>query len=292
MVGNNWSGNGTKPERYGNGNGLHTQEKVFILFLARQDPMKETNFQVKRRDPEWNRDIGGNGLALLYLPNLNLNFPQLHPDSPIICIKSVVKVYPSRTKFVCSILQVEDLPLTETFFVLPESTLDIIDFTDLSYGRPVFEFNIIAHFICQAFQLATGENYWLSIQHGYIGRNRSREEHAKMQYLVTYPIIRRGEHPEDHTIISRIEAWNFLTCYTESELSFRFYTNPFDLEVWLFVFVALTIFTILTDIFVRRSLKLVVKSSLFFFIGAFLEETSSIPSKLERHSVFRLGVGP
>lgn len=83
-----------------------------------------------------------------------------------------------------------------------------------------------------------------------------------------------------------------MTCHTDSEISFKFYTNPFQAEVWLCILVSMLSFTVLTDVFVLKYLKLGVKTSLFFYIGAFLEETSSMSEKLLNHSAFRVGVGP
>lgn len=51
-------------------------------------------------------------------------------------------------------------------------------------------------------------------------------------------------------------------------------------------------FTILTDIFAARILKLVTGSSAFFYFGAFLVATNCLPSQLLNHSAFRVGVGP
>lgn len=90
-----------------------------------------------------------------------------------------------------------------------------------------------------------------------------------------------------------LEGWNYLTCYKESEISFKFYTDPFQLEVWFCIAITVTIFSILTDVFVAKKLKKIQPlSSLFFYFGAFLEESSSLPSDLLNHSAFRVGVGP
>lgn len=80
-------------------------------------------------------------------------------------------------------------------------------------------------------------------------------------------------------------------CYIESEISFKFYTNPFQVEVWILIAASIITFTVYTDAFIKVHLKLETTTSIFFYIGAFLEETSWLPSKLPKHSAFPVGVG-
>lgn len=110
---------------------------------------------------------------------------------------------------------------------------------------------------------------------------------------VYYPHFRRVTnkfHEYHHNIILRFEAINFLTCHTQSELSFRFYTNPFNLEVWIFLFLTMLTFTMATDIFIAKKLKLGINSSIFFCLGSFSKRPA--PFLPLNNSAFRLGMGP
>lgn len=97
----------------------------------------------------------------------------------------------------------------------------------------------------------------------------------------------------EQIIFHNYEGWNYLTCYKETELSLKFYTDPFQWQVWICIAITVTIFSILTDLFVAKKLKKEkVLSSSFFYFGAFLEESSSLCSELLKHPAFRVGVGP
>lgn len=113
---------------------------------------------------------------------------------------------------------------------------------------------------------------------------------------VHYPRLGGYEYkfnPGHQNIFIDYEGRNYLSCYIEREMSFKFYTYPFQAELWVAIGTTLITFTVLTDLFVAKTLKRrETLSSAFFYFGAFLEESSSLGSELLKHPAFRVGVGP
>lgn len=118
-----------------------------------------------------------------------------------------------------------------------------------------------------------------------------------VKYTVFYAgdeFLGRLDGSMDFHIVIRVtkayEGYTYLSCYSRSGLSFKFYAEPFQWEVWSCLAVSLVTMILVTDTYARFWLKLQVLSSTFYFIGSFLEETSSIPSKLWASATFRVGI--
>lgn len=95
------------------------------------------------------------------------------------------------------------------------------------------------------------------------------------------------ELKQELLIITDVGGYSFLTCYSESGLTFAFYITPFQLELWaalLASFVSLTL-TLSLWLYAKR-----IKTSFccwLFVLGAHLEDGVPLPEQLEAKSVLR-----
>lgn len=256
---------------------------LFKVFLTSKNPMKLNNSQNNQVD--WYFDGSwkqyGDGFAILYLPNST-------EKSPTLCVRQGLWFQPILNVYECNI---DFLPIIENTLVLPEPSIwgTEINKKDSGCNRQLFH-HIFSIAMNESRPVWNTYKRWDHLRAGKLTQ-------INKTVVVRYPVFHEGIHSwavPQHKIMTKFEGWNFLTCHRKpAELSFRFYTDPFQLEVWLLVLPTVIVFSILTDAFIVKWLKLGrVCSSLFFFIGAFLEETSSLPSQILSHSVFRVGVGP
>ncbi|OXA64648.1 hypothetical protein Fcan01_00195 [Folsomia candida] len=118
----------------------------------------------------------------------------------------------------------------------------------------------------------------------------------RIRYPAFYPNADSAEDPpgnghNDYILLGSKDI-NFLTCYSVPKLTFNLYADPFPTSVWILLIISITTFTLLLDTYSVRWLKIRGNSNFLFFIGSFLEETSSLDRKLEKSAIFRLGIGP
>lgn len=255
--------------REGNGN-------LYILLLP-----SKNNFPINSlsEDNNLSRMIRkGNHFAILYLPKST-------PDSSVFCVRLLLWMLSAINYFQCQ--DVKAQPITEKLFQLSEVRI---------WGLPSsvnFFFDMELYIITIILSKLTGDVPNVPKRNIYVatGNLSINAEHIHPLYP---RFVGDGKEftSQQRIITTSFEGWNYMTCYTETELSFRFYTDPFEWPVWIFVITTMLTFTILTDVFCTWKLKkILILSSLFFYIGAFLEESSLI-SELLNHSAFRLGVGP
>ncbi|OXA40300.1 hypothetical protein Fcan01_24951 [Folsomia candida] len=88
-------------------------------------------------------------------------------------------------------------------------------------------------------------------------------------------------------VLTTVDAYQFVTCYTEYELSFRFYLRPFHPQVWISIGTTLSSLAVIVSLYLKLAgnLKFPV---LIFFLGSVFEEGYPIPGKLKNLSIFRL----
>ncbi|OXA49346.1 hypothetical protein Fcan01_15874 [Folsomia candida] len=89
----------------------------------------------------------------------------------------------------------------------------------------------------------------------------------------------------NHILPVEAASFRFLTCYSETELSFEFYVKPFQWQVW--VSILLSILIIAGFLKVHDSLRTSF-SAFFNVIGVLLEEAYSAPSTLWKSEPFRI----
>lgn len=95
----------------------------------------------------------------------------------------------------------------------------------------------------------------------------------------------------DHAVQAGISGYSFVTCYTESSISFDFYFTPFQPEIWYAL--------LATYILISAALSLwlfwkKIKGSFcpwLYVLGPLFEDGVPLPEKLEKNSIFRGVVG-
>lgn len=245
--------------------------------------------------PDRERTRLANNFGILYLPDNS-------SESVTLCVNFHFETnMPLKSEnarhFHCDTIQ--SLPITEKSMESPEVEIWGIILIQ-NKGIETYHHDIDMHFFSLALTKVLGETLFVQRAISYYMKTGNFSVNSKhYRFKVNYPIFSGGYHatkdvdPLLQKIYISFEGRNYLSCYAESELSFKLYTNPFQWQVWVAVVVTIFIFTALTDTFVAKKLeKKETLSSLFFYFGAFLEETSSLPSDILNATVFRIGVGP
>lgn len=217
---------------------------------------------------------------------------------PLFASYQRIRLTPKVSHFKCEAILT--LPITEKSLTLPDPEIWRLPkyFNSEQDGTEGYLWDIYLHFFTTALSKVSGQVPIISKNRKFVTtRNLSILPHLPFWTFVTYPHFLGGgsqtSFQQLQIIATQFQAWNYLTCYTESELSFQFYTDPFQLSGWIYIISTMTLFTILTDLFLAKKLKKIeTHTSAFFYLGAFFEETSSISGKLLNSSVFRIGVGP
>ncbi|OXA42219.1 hypothetical protein Fcan01_22783 [Folsomia candida] len=84
----------------------------------------------------------------------------------------------------------------------------------------------------------------------------------------------------------------FLSCYRERYQPYQIYISPFQRDLWLALFVTLTLNVVLASIYKHFSVYTNISFSTWLFILATMfEEAGHVPSKIERNTHFRLTLG-
>lgn len=97
---------------------------------------------------------------------------------------------------------------------------------------------------------------------------------------------------DSNILFTHYLTYAYISCYREAKLSFELYTDPFQWPLWLAIGITLMICTVLVDSFTKFVLKLNSTTSFLFFLGGLLEETSSLPSDLQKKAAFKVSIGP
>jgi hypothetical protein len=97
------------------------------------------------------------------------------------------------------------------------------------------------------------------------------------------------------TVVLGIHGYKFLTCYHVPSITFRFYVDPFQPELWItFAFTSLVI-AVLLHIFVLKYHKSEILHAFhpyFFMLSTITDDSCGMPSTLARQTVVRIGLGP
>ncbi|OXA44818.1 hypothetical protein Fcan01_20519 [Folsomia candida] len=88
-------------------------------------------------------------------------------------------------------------------------------------------------------------------------------------------------------------GWKFLTCYSNTYLSFSFYTAPFQVEVWCGIFVTVATLILVLVLFQKYddSDDTSYLSPWLFILANMLEESGSIPRSMEKKAFYRYTLG-
>ncbi|OXA64831.1 hypothetical protein Fcan01_00476 [Folsomia candida] len=102
---------------------------------------------------------------------------------------------------------------------------------------------------------------------------------------------------EDHWVYTTVNlkfvGFQFLTCYVESYLTFRFYLDPFQPNLWVGLGICLFLITAIVWMYVRNAeVGNVSFSPWLFVLSSLLEEAYLVPMKIVKLIIFpyRLGV--
>ncbi|OXA54442.1 putative anion transporter 6 [Folsomia candida] len=83
------------------------------------------------------------------------------------------------------------------------------------------------------------------------------------------------------------EGLSFLSCHTDSRITFSIYLAPFYKYTWISIAICLLVLSILVGVLAHFSLGYSDPFIIFYFFGCLIDEVSYIPSKLQNLSVFR-----
>ncbi|OXA38616.1 Glutamate receptor U1 [Folsomia candida] len=93
----------------------------------------------------------------------------------------------------------------------------------------------------------------------------------------------------DRTMVNlKFSGFQFLTCYAESYLSFRFYVDPFQPDLWIGLGICLFVITAIISLYVRYAkVENVSFSPWLFVLSTLLEEAHPVPIKIDKLTIFR-----
>ncbi|XP_035702480.1 uncharacterized protein LOC118433999 [Folsomia candida] len=97
------------------------------------------------------------------------------------------------------------------------------------------------------------------------------------------------EYHWDYTTVNlRFAGFEFLTCYAESYLSFRFYVDPFQPDLWVGLGICLFLIIAIVWMYVHfAEVGNVSFSPWLFVLSTLLEEAHHVPSKINKLIIFR-----
>ncbi|OXA46150.1 hypothetical protein Fcan01_19030 [Folsomia candida] len=99
-------------------------------------------------------------------------------------------------------------------------------------------------------------------------------------------------HVDSTTVHLKFLGFQFLTCYSESYLSFRFYVDPFQPDLWTALGICLFVITAIVWAYVRfAKVKIVSFPPWLFVLSTLLEEAHPVPMKIDKLIIFRYVFG-
>lgn len=114
---------------------------------------------------------------------------------------------------------------------------------------------------------------------------------------VGQPVFELGAYDLDHVqrvgseilIMTGVDGYSFLTCYSREAITFEFYVTPFQPELWYGVLTTYFFLAIALFVFCWKFGHSFC--SWMYVLGALLEDGVTIPSKLEKNACFRIVFG-
>lgn len=83
-------------------------------------------------------------------------------------------------------------------------------------------------------------------------------------------------------------GFQFLTCYYEPYLSFRFYADPFQPDLWIGLLICICVITIIVSTYVHYSkLENVTFSPWLYVLSSLVEESYTVPTAIDKFAIFR-----
>lgn len=99
--------------------------------------------------------------------------------------------------------------------------------------------------------------------------------------------------PTKTRIIVGFKGYQFLSCYSEKEITFRFYIAPFKREVWYGIVSSWVIIYLAMEFSVQFGTKLGDRFPIWMTVLAgILDEWGQIPGKVEKRTFTRFLFGP
>lgn len=122
--------------------------------------------------------------------------------------------------------------------------------------------------------------------------------------ITVYPKMNINQEPNPFnfangiSLVTDVKGYNFLTCFNEKLLSFKFYLKPFQPSLWITMLVnAMILATILkiyagySPYFVKNKLACLNFSPYFLIFATFFEESFNVPSKIMKSGIIRIVFG-
>ncbi|OXA39049.1 hypothetical protein Fcan01_26172 [Folsomia candida] len=93
-------------------------------------------------------------------------------------------------------------------------------------------------------------------------------------------------------VVTKTSGYQFLSCYREEYITFKFYITPFKPMLWVSLIISLISIVVITSIYKHYGeLRTVSFAPWLFILATIFEESGHIPTKLEINSFFRLILG-
>ncbi|OXA45922.1 uncharacterized protein LOC118437747 [Folsomia candida] len=110
--------------------------------------------------------------------------------------------------------------------------------------------------------------------------------------LINYAEIGLGDilllHWDTTTVNLKFSGFQFLTCHAESYLSFRFYVDSFQPDLWIGLGICLFVITAIVYAYVRYAeVENVSFSPWLYVLSTLLEEGHPVPMKIDKLIIFR-----
>jgi hypothetical protein len=88
-----------------------------------------------------------------------------------------------------------------------------------------------------------------------------------------------------------VEGQKFFTCYHEQSISFRFYMNPFQRDLWITLACTSFMMAFLLHFYIIKS-KMLKFSPYLFTLSTITDDNCAMPGGLAREPVIRMALGP
>lgn len=93
-------------------------------------------------------------------------------------------------------------------------------------------------------------------------------------------------------ILSKMVAFQFLTCYVVKQINFHFYIKPFQMELWVALILSVFVMAFLLQLWIKIWLKTRLSFSPYFFVlSTIVDDAYPVSRNISRHFQFRIVCG-
>lgn len=231
-----------------------------------------TSIGVKRKFKLWNNaEITGATITVPFKQLNNISSECSHPN-----------VWSLENDDYTTNLNLEDYQKLSNIFILPLT------------NKPLFRFALISVLLDASNNTLAfpqkQQNYWLSLKS--IFPKIYPERRYSQEYTEEFIFIPGLQTHRFMSIPVRKFGYNFLTCYSYEYQSWRFYLEPFQIELWIVLAIYLTMFAV--GIHVTLVLRRQNKSDFNAFIYAYstiLEYPFGVPEYVFKVNTLKLLIG-